>query len=72
MFSKIPLLDSKAKVKVIFDDDSILIGVVDHWTSPGDSEKGVEELTIVPTQGNLKGNYINFDETEVKSIEVID
>ncbi|WP_461611944.1 hypothetical protein [Cytobacillus kochii] len=72
MFANIPLLDSKVKVKVIFDDDSILIGIVDHWTSPGDSEKNVEELTIVPIQGNLKGNYINFDETEVKSIEIID
>lgn len=71
MFSKTPLLDYKKKVKVTFNDDSVLIGIVDHWTSPGDSENGMEELTIVPTEGNLKGHYINFDETEVKEIEVI-
>lgn len=71
MFSKITSLDYKKKVRVTFVDDHVLIGIVDHWTSPGDSEKGLEELTIVPTEGNLKGHYINFDESEVKKIEVI-
>ncbi|WP_400194622.1 hypothetical protein [Lysinibacillus telephonicus] len=72
MFSKIPALNYKKKIKVTFVDEEVLIGMVDHWTSPGDSENGVEELTIIPTEGKLKGQYINFDETEVKNIEVIE
>lgn len=53
-------------------DEQILIGVVDHWTSPADSDEGVQELTIIPTEGKLKGRYVNFNEKEVKHIEAID
>lgn len=72
MFSKIQDLDYGKKVKVVFDDGQILIGIVDIWTSAEDSEDGLEELTIIPTKGELEGQLINFKENEVKSIEVVE
>jgi len=62
--------DSGTKVKVTFIDEQTLVGVVDHWTSANDSEDGVQELTIKPTQGGLKDMLINFNENEVKMIEI--
>jgi len=63
--------DSGVKIKVTFTDDQTLVGVVDHWTSANDSEDGVQELTIKPTEGKLKDQLVNFNENEVSTIEVI-
>ncbi|MGE7951927.1 hypothetical protein [Lysinibacillus xylanilyticus] len=63
--------DSGKKIKVTFTDDQTLVGIVDHWTSANDSEDGIQELTIKPTEGNLQDQLINFNEKEVKSIEII-
>ena len=64
--------NSGEKIKVTFTDNKTLIGIVDHCTSPADSEEGVRELTIKPIEGNLKGRLVNFNEKEVKEIEVIE
>lgn len=64
--------DSGEKIKVTFTDKQTLIGVVDHWTSPADSEEGVQELTIKPIEGKLKGRLVNFNEKEVNKIEIIE
>ncbi|MGE7977351.1 hypothetical protein [Psychrobacillus sp. NPDC093200] len=64
--------DSGQRIKVTFIDDQVLIGIVDHWTPPGDSDDGIQELSIVPTEGKLKGRLVNFNENEIKSIELIE
>ncbi|MFF2179408.1 hypothetical protein ACFVT8_23595 [Lysinibacillus sp. NPDC058147] len=64
--------DSGEKIKVTFTDNQTLIGIVDHWTSPADSEEGVQELTIKPIEGKLKGRLVNFNENEVNKIEIIE
>ncbi|MGE6602602.1 hypothetical protein ACQKEY_12830 [Lysinibacillus fusiformis] len=64
--------DTGTKIKVTFTDDQSLIGTVDHWTSRNDSEDDVQELTIKPTDGELKGQLVNFNENEVKKIEIIE
>ncbi|MBD8521811.1 hypothetical protein [Lysinibacillus fusiformis] len=64
--------DSGTKVKVSFIDEQTLVGVVDHWTSASDSDDGVQELTVKPIEGNLKGQLVNFNENEVNMIEVIE
>lgn len=64
--------DSGKKIKVTFIDDQTLVGIVDHWTSASDSDDGVQELTVKPTDGNLKGQLVNFNENEVNKIEVIE
>lgn len=63
--------DSGVKIKVTFTDDQTLVGIVAHWTSANDSEDGVQELTIKPTEGKLKDQLVNFNENEVSTIEVI-
>lgn len=63
--------DSGVKIKVTFTDDQTLVGIVDHWTSSNDSEDGVQELTIEPTEGKLKDQLVNFNENEVSTIEII-
>jgi len=63
--------DSGVKLKVTFTDDQTLVGIVDHWTSSNDSEDGVQELTIKPTEGKLKDQLVNFNENEVSTIEII-
>lgn len=60
------------KIKVTFTDNQSLIGIVDHWTSPADSEEGIHQLTIKPTEGTLKGQLVNFNENEVITIEIIE
>lgn len=64
--------DSGEKIKVTFIDNQTLIGIVDHWTSPEDSDDEVQELTIIPTEGKLKDQLTTFNEKEVKKIEIID
>ena len=64
--------DTGTKVKVTFLDNKTLVGTVDHWTPPSDSEDNLEELTIVPTEGKLKDRHVNFNESEVKTIEIIE
>ncbi|MFA1738452.1 hypothetical protein [Lysinibacillus fusiformis] len=64
--------DTGTKIKVTFTDDQFLIGIVDHWTSSNDSEDDVQELTIKPTDGELKDQLVNFNENEVKKIEIIE
>jgi hypothetical protein len=64
--------DTGTTVKVSFIDNQVLIGKVHHWTPPGDSEEGIQELTIIPTDGDLKGRLVNFTESEVKEIKIID
>jgi len=64
--------DPGKKIKVTFTDNQTLIGIVDYWTSPADSEEGIQELTIKPTEGKLKGQLVNFNEIEVTTIEIID
>ncbi len=64
--------DSGEKIKVTFIDNQMLVGIVDHWTSANDSDDGVQELTVKPTEGNLKGQLVNFNENEVNMIEVIE
>ena len=64
--------DSGKKIKVIFTDNQTLIGIVDHWTSSADSDEGVQELTIKPIEGKLKGRLVNFNENEVEAIEIND
>jgi len=63
--------DTGTKIKVTFTDDQFLIGIVDHWTSSNDSEDGVQELTIIPIDGELKDQLVNFSEDEVSTIEII-
>lgn len=63
--------DSGVKIKVTFTGDQTLVGIVDHWTSANDSEDGVQELTIKPTEGKLKDQLVNFNENEVSTIEII-
>lgn len=64
--------DSGEKIKVTFTDNQTLIGTVDHWTSSADSEDDVQELTIKPIEGELKGRLVNFNEKEIKKIEIIE
>ncbi len=64
--------DTGTKIKVTFTDGQSLVGTVDHWTSRNDSEDDVQELTIKPTDGELKGQLVNFNENEVKKIEIIE
>ncbi|MEK3886539.1 hypothetical protein [Bacillus sp. FSL K6-3431] len=64
--------DSGTKISVSFVDGQSLIGIVDHWTSPADSDELIQELTIIPTEGTLKGQLVNFNEKEVKKIEFIE
>ncbi|ODV55458.1 hypothetical protein [Lysinibacillus fusiformis] len=63
--------DTGTKIKVTFTDDQTLVGIVDHWTSANDSEDGVQELTIIPIDGELKDQLVNFSEDEVSTIEII-
>lgn len=63
--------ETGTKIRVTFVDGQKLVGKVDHYTSAADSPDDVQELTIIPTKGEFKHQYINFHEDEVKQIEVI-
>lgn len=63
--------DSGEKIKVTFTDNQTLIGIVDHWTSSADSEDDVQELTIKPIEGELKGRLVNFNEKEIKKLKLL-
>ncbi|KOP78649.1 hypothetical protein AMS59_12575 [Lysinibacillus sp. FJAT-14745] len=63
--------DPGKKIKVTFTDNQTLVGIVDHWTSAIDSEDGVQELTIMPVDGEFKDQLVNFNENEVEKIEII-
>lgn len=67
-FSDIPQLDYGKKIKVTFHDGRVLMGVVNGFTARGDSENNLEELTIKTD----KYRYVGFNESEVKSLEIID
>ncbi len=60
------------KISVTFVDEHKLVGIVDHYTSVADSPDEIEELTIIPVDGKLKGRLVCFNETEVKHIKLIE
>ncbi|WP_018659752.1 hypothetical protein [Allofustis seminis] len=59
-------------LKVEFIDGIILQGEVFTFEYSANTESGLDELTLTPDSGKLRGRNVYFNESEVKSIEVLD
>lgn len=56
------------QIRVTFIDDQVLEGYAKSYTSRENSDSNLAELTIE----TISEPYVGFNESEVKSIEIID
>lgn len=64
--------DRQARGKVVFEDGQTLIGEIVDYTSSWDNDDEGAYLTIIPESGELKGEYIECPEDEVKAAEYLE
>ena len=60
---------SGKRVKITDIDGKAFVGIVDRYTSDLDNPDGVATISLDPD--NRSDVYINFEETEIASIELI-
>lgn len=56
------------KIKVTFVDNQILEGICNTFTSRLDTDDEIYDKITIQTPGS---NYVGFDESEIKTIEII-
>ena len=57
-----------SKVSVEYTDGVKLTGIADDFTSSCDNDDEGDYLVIIPIAGKLKGEYVQANEHEVKTI----
>ena len=59
------------KVRIVDVDGDKFEGTVSDYIYPDEDDTGLESIVINCTKGPMSGNYVEFWEKDIKTIEVI-